>query len=172
MITHSSRPVGATHEGRHTKARNLLAHYRHRPKADASGGRFHGLPGHRRWPTWLGLTLVAAAFADGTPPPSSLAAIVIAMPLCYLLFGALRGELRRPAVLTLQLAGLLAFTAVALTALTLDSPLSHYVLAAGWLAHGIWDFAHHRTGRVVPRAWSEWCGVVDVVGAIAIVALA
>ncbi|MFD5102911.1 hypothetical protein [Streptomyces albidochromogenes] len=123
--------------------------------------------GHR-WPTLLALALAVVTFADGLPALEFLAALLVVMPLCYLLFGALRGQLRPPRVLVLQIAGLLGFAAVALTALAVDETLGLHVLAAGWLAHAVWDFAHHRTGRVVPRAWAEWCCVVDACGALAL----
>ncbi|WP_158685735.1 hypothetical protein [Streptomyces purpureus] len=121
-----------------------------------------------RRPTWLALALVVVTFVDGAPPAGLLAALLAFMPLCYLAFGAVRGELRRPGVLALQAAGLPAFGALALVALAVDQKAGLYVLAGGWLAHGVWDFAHLRAGRVVPRAWSEWCGVVDLFGAAAI----
>ncbi|GGX18298.1 hypothetical protein [Streptomyces chryseus] len=136
--------------------------------------RFPGLlaaVGHR-WPTLLALALAVATFADGLPAPEFLAALLVVMPLCYLLFGALRAELRPPRVLALQIAGLLGFAAVALTALAVDETLGLHLLAAGWLAHAVWDFAHHRTGKVVPRAWAEWCCVVDACGALAMTLLA
>ncbi|GAA4926788.1 hypothetical protein GCM10023237_55510 [Streptomyces coeruleoprunus] len=125
-----------------------------------------------RWPTWLALALVVATFGDGAPSRTFLAGLLAVMPLFYLGFGALRGELRRPRVLALQAAGLVAFAAAALAALAVDRAAGHYVLAAGWLAHAVWDFFHHRAGRVVPRAWSEWCCVVDLFGAAAIFLLA
>ncbi|QGV76872.1 hypothetical protein [Streptomyces ficellus] len=127
--------------------------------------------GHR-WPTLLAVALAVATFADGLPPRGFLAALLVVMPVCYLLFGAVRGELRRPGALLVQLLGLAGFTAVALAALAVDDTLGWYVLAAGWLGHAVWDFVHHRSGRVVPRAWSEWCCVVDACGALALVALA
>lgn len=125
-----------------------------------------------RWPTLSALALAVATFADGLPALAFLAGLLVAMPLCYLVFGALRGELGRPGVLVVQLAGLLGFTAVAAAASAVDETFGLFILAAGWLAHGVWDFAHHRTGRVVPRAWSEWCCVVDVCGALAMVVFA
>ncbi|MFJ8649295.1 hypothetical protein ACIRNI_24630 [Streptomyces sp. NPDC093546] len=125
------------------------------------------LLGHR-WPTWLALAVVAATFLDGTPPVARLAALLALMPLFYLAFGALRGHLRGPRVLALQIGGLLVFAALALVALTADRTTAHYLLAAGWFAHAVWDFAHHRADRVAPRAWSEWCCVVDLFGAAAI----
>lgn len=122
----------------------------------------------RRWPTWLALALVVVTFADGAAPVGLLAALLVVMPLCYLAFGAARRELGTGRTWAVQAAGLLGFTALALTALAVDPPAARYVVAAGWFAHGVWDLVHHRTGRVVPRAWSEWCGVVDVFGAAAI----
>ncbi|MGW7052236.1 hypothetical protein [Streptomyces sp. NPDC054887] len=127
--------------------------------------------GHR-WPTMLALALAVATFADGLPAPGFLAALLVTMPVCYLLFGALRGELRRPRVLALQIAGLVGFAAVALIAVTADETFGLYLLAAGWLGHAAWDFVHHRSGRVVPRAWSEWCCVVDACGAVSMAVLA
>jgi hypothetical protein len=36
------------------------------------------------------------------------------------------------------------------------------MVAAGWFAHGVWDFARLWVDRVVPRSFAEWCGAVDV----------
>jgi hypothetical protein len=133
--------------------------------------RVLGVLGHR-WPTLLALALAVATFVDGLPPLELLAGLLVVMPLCYLLFGSLRGELRRPGILIVQISGLVAFGVVALTAVAVDDTLGRYLLAAGWLGHAVWDFVHHRTGRVVPRAWSEWCCVVDASGALAMALLA
>ncbi|MET9803741.1 hypothetical protein [Streptomyces sp. NPDC006368] len=123
--------------------------------------------GHR-WPTWLALAMVAVTFGDGSPPVDTLAGVLVTMPLIYLAFGAFRGELGHRRTLALQLAGLLGFTGLAAVAVITDEPAARWLVAAGWLAHAAWDFVHHRTGRVVPRAWSEWCGVVDLLGAVGI----
>ncbi|WP_328921220.1 hypothetical protein OG911_43030 [Streptomyces sp. NBC_00208] len=122
-----------------------------------------------RWPTYLALALVVATFTDGLPALEFLAWLLVVMPVCYLIFGALRGELHGPGVLMLQAAGLLGFGVLALVALAVDHGLGRYVLAAGWLGHAAWDFAHHRTKNVVPRAWAEWCFVVDLLGAAAMI---
>ncbi|MFD8410992.1 hypothetical protein ACFV2Q_04385 [Streptomyces sp. NPDC059650] len=126
----------------------------------------------RRWPTWLAVALVVITFADGTAPFELLAALLVVMPLCYLAFGARRRELGTQRALAVQLAGLVVFAAVGLSALAVGPPGAGYVVAVGWFAHGVWDAVHHRTGKVVPQAWSEWCGVVDILGAAAIVLLA
>ncbi|MEU7038294.1 hypothetical protein ABZ958_32140 [Streptomyces sp. NPDC046237] len=132
------------------------------------------LPGRltHRWPTLIGVGVVVATFVDGVPPVGLLAGLLAIMPLCYLLFGAFRGELRGPRVVAVQLAGLVGFTTMAALATAADETLGLRVVAAGWLAHGIWDILHHRSGRIVPRAWSEWCAVVDVGGAFGILAIA
>ncbi len=125
----------------------------------------------RRRPTVLALVLAVATFADGLPPTPFLAALLVVMPLCYLAFGAVRGELGDRRALTVQTTGLVVFCAWAAAVLLAGGRTALYVVAAGWFAHALWDLRHHRTGRIVPRAWSEWCGVVDASGALAIVLL-
>ncbi|MFF5705565.1 hypothetical protein ACFY7H_24205 [Streptomyces sp. NPDC012794] len=125
-----------------------------------------------RWPTVLALALVVVTFVDGLPPTGFLAALLVVMPLCYLAFGAARHEFRGRRTLGIQLAGLAGFGALALAVLAVGDRYALWVLAAGWFAHAAWDLAHHRSGAVVPRVWSEWCGVVDAAGATAIVVLA
>ncbi|MFI6108095.1 hypothetical protein [Streptomyces sp. NPDC051310] len=125
-----------------------------------------------RWPTLLALVVVAATFGDGLPPLEPLAWLLAIMPVCYLAFGLARGEFTGRGGLGIQVAGLAGFGAVALAVLVSDGTAARYVLAAGWLGHAVWDFAHHRSGKVVPRGWSEWCCVVDLLGAVALVVLA
>ncbi len=48
---------------------------------------------------------------------------------------------------------------------------ARYVLAVGWLGHGLWDLVHFRSRRVVPWQWAEWCAVVDVAGGAAFLLL-
>jgi hypothetical protein len=100
-----------------------------------------------------------------------------ALALAYLILGAARGQLKRRGVLALQLAGVAAFSLCAVAAAVVEPAVGHYVVAAGWFGHAIWDVAHHRdlahhaaTG-VVPRAYAECCFVLDLlVGASLIVA--
>uniref|UniRef100_UPI001CEC9972 hypothetical protein n=1 Tax=Streptomyces sp. NK15101 TaxID=2873261 RepID=UPI001CEC9972 len=101
---------------------------------------------HRR-PTWLALALALATFADGLPPASFLAALLVVMPLCYLAFGAVRGELGDRRALAVQTAGLVVFCAWAAAVLLMDGRAALYVVAVGWFAHALWDLWHHRTGR-------------------------
>jgi hypothetical protein len=60
---------------------------------------------------------------------------------------------------------------LALTALSLEYELGRYLLAAGWLGHGVWDYAHFRADKVVSRSFAEWCAVFDVLRAAAFVFL-
>ncbi|MCM6775258.1 hypothetical protein NDR87_16740 [Nocardia sp. CDC159] len=124
-----------------------------------------------RWPTLLAILASVLFFADGTSELTPFAALLPIMAIIYLIFGAARRDLTPGRELTLQLTALVAFAGIAALVLALAEPLARPVLAAGWLAHGIWDLIHHRRNRVVPRAWSEWCGVVDVLGAAAILLL-
>ncbi len=106
---------------------------------------------------------MTVSFADGEPPPvDTLAWLMLALPLAYLLFGAARKQLWPPATLALQLAALLFYVGLTAVALSVDDELARYLVGFGWIAHAIWDGAHHRANRVVPRAWAEWCAVVDV----------
>ncbi|MGH3768765.1 MAG: hypothetical protein ACRDS0_26400 [Pseudonocardiaceae bacterium] len=142
----------------------------------ASSGWRHGVL--RWWPIGAGLALGVAVLLDVQPwaPAGITTWWLPVLALIYLIFGAARGQLGRPGVLRLQTAALLGFGAIALIALFLDPAVGHYVVAAGWFGHAMWDVAHHRdlaqhcsTG-VVPRWYAEACFVVDLlVGAALIV---
>lgn len=101
-------------------------------------------------------------------PPWSL----LVLPAGYLLIGTLRRQWRIPGALPAQLAGLAGWTALAVLAAVADDGPARWLVAAGWLGHAGWDLAHHRTGRVVPRGYAEWCGVLDAaVGVNVVLAL-
>ena len=91
------------------------------------------------------------------------------LALSYLVFGAARGQLRRPGVLRLQTIGLLGFTGLTLVALSVDPLIGQYIVAAGWLGHAGWDFAH-RDATVVPRWYVDFCIPVDLLVAVSLVA--
>lgn len=116
-----------------------------------------------RWPTWLGIATAAffIVIAEWLPPDFGAWMLVLAA-LVYLVFGAVRKQLRSPGLLALETAGVLVFSTLALAALSVDQDLGRYLLAAGWLGHAAWDFAHHRADKVVPRWYAELCAVVDV----------
>ncbi|SDM38505.1 hypothetical protein [Allokutzneria albata] len=127
-----------------------------------------------RWPLALGIVLgLSQGLTDvlgGVPwVPSSVTTWMLpVLALAYLVFGAARGELGQPGVLTTQLLGLLGFGVLAAVALVVEPEIGRYVVAAGWLGHAVWDALHHRAGRVVPAWYAEFCIVFDVLVAASI----
>ncbi|MCE7006642.1 hypothetical protein LWC34_27995 [Kibdelosporangium philippinense] len=122
-----------------------------------------------RWPTWLALLATIDNWVRPMYPP---AVVMMILPTAYLVIGAFRKRLREPGVLSLQLGQFAAYLVLVGLALSVPEEVAKYLIGAGWLAHGIWDYFHHRYDKVVPRAFSEWCGVVDVVIGITIILLA
>jgi hypothetical protein len=125
----------------------------------------------RRQVTWLVAVVVVAAFAalrlqDWVDPVVAL--IVAALTL--VLWGAVRGQLRRGA-LVVEAAGMVGFTAIALAAVSADPDLGRCIVAAGWFGHAAWDFAHFRADKVVSRSFAEWCTVFDILRAVGILVL-
>ena len=126
----------------------------------------------RRQATWVvALVAVAALVAlrlqDWVDPV--VAWLVAALAL--VLWGAVRGQLRRRGALVLETAGMVGFTAIALAAVSVDADLGRYIVAAGWFGHAAWDFAHFRADKVVSRSFAEWCAVFDFLRAIGILVL-
>ena len=125
----------------------------------------------RRQATWLVAVVIVAAFAalrlqDWVDPVAALLAAALAL----VLWGAVRGQLQRGA-LVVEMAGMVGFTAIALAAVSVDPDLGRYLVAAGWIGHAAWDFAHFRADKVVSRSFAEWCTVFDVLRAIGILVL-
>ncbi|HEX2158426.1 MAG TPA: hypothetical protein VHS79_15830 [Actinomycetes bacterium] len=112
------------------------------------------------WPALaVGFTLVVALGAlDVLAPPAVLAALA----LVVLVWGAVDGQLHRPDQFRVQALGMLGFGALALAGLVVDPDLGRYLVAAGWFLHGVWDFVHLKLDTVVARSYAEWCGVFDV----------
>jgi hypothetical protein len=115
----------------------------------------------RRW-TWGALVVltglyVLLRFLDLVPP----ALVMLGIALVAVGWAAVRGRLTQPSMV-LQVAGLVAWSALVLAGLTLPADVALYVVAAGWFAHGLWDLAHLRADAGVARTAAEWCAVVDV----------
>jgi hypothetical protein len=127
----------------------------------------------RRPAVWLGVALGIFGFADLGPfePSAAPTWILPLLALSYLVFGAARGQLRRPGVLRLQAIGLLGFTVLALVGLFADPLIGQYIVAAGWVGHAGWDFAH-RDATVVPRWYVDFCIPVDLLVAVSLIAAA
>ncbi|MFC0528661.1 hypothetical protein [Phytohabitans kaempferiae] len=126
----------------------------------------------RRGLSW---PLLAAAFGlifavrglDLVPAPF----LLVPLGAALLVWSVVGGHAHRGGV-RIQALGLVGFSALALLGLALDPDVGLYVVAAGWLLHGVWDFVHLRLDRVVARSYAEWCGVVDILVAAQLLALA
>lgn len=111
-----------------------------------------------RWPSGLALLMTVELWVD----PRVLSPwTMLVLPGGYLLIGVARRTLRGPGVLAIQLVGLVVWVALTLVAVAVGGRTAAWLVALGWLAHAGWDLVHHRTGRVVPRGYAEWCGVLD-----------
>ncbi|MFD1932492.1 MULTISPECIES: hypothetical protein [Nonomuraea] len=122
----------------------------------------------RRRPTWIALLLTFGVWTDPFVPPPL---ILLALPGAYLAIGVYRRTLGDRRVLALQLTGLAAYLVLALVALSADENLARFLIGGGWLAHALWDLAHHRANAVVPRGYAEWCAVVDAVIGLTVIFL-
>jgi hypothetical protein len=130
----------------------------------------------RRWPIGIGIGAATAGLAVVAPLPDQARIWICAWSLLlaavvYLAWGTARGELGNRRLLTAQTAAVLGFGAVALTTVAVAPAAARYVLAAGWIAHAIWDVVHHHIGRVVPRWYAETCLVIDLTLAAALLAV-
>jgi hypothetical protein len=120
----------------------------------------------RRWPTWVALAVTMDNWQHPSVPDPW---VMLILPAAYLVIGGVRGRLRDPRMLALQLAGLALYLVLAVAAVNAGPVAATWIVAAGWGFHALWDFAHHRANAVVPRGYAEWCGVVDLVIAVTIV---
>ncbi|MER7459553.1 hypothetical protein [Micromonospora sp. NPDC126480] len=111
-----------------------------------------------RWPTGLALLM---SFDNWITPAVLPWWTLLGLAASYLLVGAWRRRLGNRRVRTVQLAGLLGWTALAVAALVVGGDAARWIVAVGWLAHAVWDAFHHWRDEVVPRGYAEWCAVLD-----------
>ena len=68
-----------------------------------------------------------------------------------------------------QLIGVIVFSAIAVAAVLLGSPIAAGVIViVGLLGHAAWDVWHHIRRSVVARPYAEFCAVLDLVLAIVV----
>ncbi|MGH8249198.1 MAG: hypothetical protein ACREVI_00645 [Steroidobacteraceae bacterium] len=84
-------------------------------------------------------------------------------------YGLLKAASHTAGGLPLQSIAMLGFGAVAVLALYIDRVVGAYLVAAGLLAHARWDAYHHSANKVVSRSMAEFCFVLDLLLAVAIV---
>ncbi|MET8361376.1 hypothetical protein [Micromonospora sp. NPDC005171] len=138
----------------------VLVAVRHRHEASAPVRRHRVVVAlAHRWPAGLALLMTVDMWVD----PSVLSPwTMLVLPGGYLLIGIARRTLGGPGVLATQLAGLAVWVTLTLVAVMAGGRTAAWLVAFGWLAHAGWDLAHHRSGRVVPRGYAEFCVVLDV----------
>lgn len=84
------------------------------------------------------------------------------------IFGILRSGMRTEG-LPLQSLAMAGFGAAAAASLFVDARLGAYLVATALFAHALWDAYHHWTNRVVVRSLAEFCAILDLALAGAIV---
>jgi hypothetical protein len=122
-----------------------------------------------RWPTALALLCTVDYIVRPQPlVPWSL----LILAFGYLIIGTVRRTLHPREVLIRQLAASAVYLLLIVISLFSGEALSNYLVGAGWLVHAGWDYWHHRRDLVVPRAYAEWCGVLDVVVGVSVIVYA
>jgi hypothetical protein len=124
----------------------------------------------RWWPALAGLALGVTLLLGIEPwrPSDPTTVLLPGLAIAYLVFGAVRGQLRRRGILRLQTVGLAIFGGCALLAVLVDPGVGHYIAGASWIGHAAWDVAHHHdlshhpAVGVVPRGYAEFCIVADL----------
>lgn len=117
------------------------------------------------WPLVVFLFLLFAALGLQRLVDPAVAIVAIAAGVAVT--GLLRLTVRADRVeLMLQAAAMAAFSGLALVALESAPEVARYLLAAGWLGHGVWDLVHLRRGAVVSASYAQWCGVLDILIAV------
>ncbi|GAA3673592.1 hypothetical protein GCM10022267_70550 [Lentzea roselyniae] len=105
-----------------------------------------------RWPMVIALAISWDFWQTPLVPP------VWTLVLCqaaYLMWGW-----RTPRV---QLLVFSLYTVLAAAVIMVSPHTGVLLIALGWGAHAVWDLVHHIRNAVVPRWWSEFCGVFDLV---------
>jgi hypothetical protein len=118
----------------------------------------------RRQASWPAIAagfafIIALRLLDVIPPAAALSAV----GLLVVVWGAVDGQLHRGDPFRVQALGMLGFGALALAGLVADPDLGRYLVAAGFLLHGVWDFVYFKLDKVVARSHAEWCAVLDVI---------
>ncbi len=122
------------------------------------------------WAAFAGLASVPILWFAGILDDFAKGVVVAAV--LYLIWGLMRRRHGDRPWLAWQVLGVVVFGAATVIAVRSDEPVAAYILAAGWLGHATWDVVHFHADRVVPRWWSLWCVVLDVLLATVLVATA
>lgn len=105
------------------------------------------------WPVLvIGIaTIVVLRILDVIAP----SILLVSAALVALLLSTLSGRLRASGTVRIQALGMVGLVVLGLLALAISPDFGVYLVATGWLFHGIWDFVHLRLDRVVVRSYAE-----------------
>lgn len=120
------------------------------------------------WPLFL-LTFVVITAGSMGLIDLDATWVLLGLAGLLLVYGLMTGAMRPGGGLPLQTIAMIAFGAVAAIALISNAVVGAYLVAAGLLAHAIWDVHHHRANKVVSRSLAEFCFVLDTLLALVIV---
>jgi hypothetical protein len=120
------------------------------------------------WPAFFGTVVVITAAKMGLVAFDATW-LILGSAVAFAGYGLLRGATRPAGGLPLQAIAMVAFGAVAGIALFISETVGAYLVAAGLFAHAGWDAYHHWANKVVARSMAEFCFVLDVVLAAAII---
>jgi hypothetical protein len=111
------------------------------------------------WPAFVVLVAIAAVVGDLVVDAG--VAMTAILGLLWLWVVA-RGRAHDRPWFSIETLGLVLFGGLTIAAVVADARLAGILAGVGWLAHGLWDAYHFAKDRVVVRAWSELCAVVDI----------
>jgi hypothetical protein len=120
------------------------------------------------WPVFFGTIVVITAAKMGLVAFDATW-LLLGLAVLFTGYGLLRGATRPAGGLPLQAFAMVAFGAIASIALFINQTVGAYLVAAGLFAHAGWDVYHHWVNKVVARSMAEFCFVLDVVLAGAII---
>jgi hypothetical protein len=124
----------------------------------------------RRRAAWATFAISAVFVPIGVLTRVDLTLPIVAIAALVIVFGLATLERKGWRELAIQAAGFAGFTAVSVIALNLGPAVAAYVAATGVIGHGVWDVIHHRRDKVVTRAFSEFCAVLDFgIGAVLLI---
>ena len=95
--------------------------------------------------------------------------VLLGLAALLAVYGLLRRATRPFGALPLQTTAMVVVGAMAGVAVVVNEDVGAYLVGAGLLAHAAWDLYHHRARKVVTRSLAEFCFVLDLLLAVAIV---
>jgi hypothetical protein len=132
----------------------------------------------RPWTVWIALAVLSTLLSvllvlgaeDLLPVGPAVAPSIVAVLLW--LWTVARRRFTDVGTFSLQTAGLLGFGAVTLVCGLIAPRWGIVLIGLGILAHGGWDAYHFWRNAVVHRSYAEFCGVLDAMAGLALIAAA